>query len=114
MKTPVDRAKCARRYPNALFMAREAARVLGYALTVHGSMTRDLDVVAVPWTADAADPEALVKAIEYAVEGYTSQRCDVQGLVYPIVKPHGRLCWVIHLGGGPYIDLSVMPRKETK
>ena len=27
----------------------------------------------------------------------------------PGMKPHGRLCWSFHLGGGPYIDLSVMP-----
>lgn len=28
----------------------------------------------------------------------------------PGIKPHGRLGWVINLGGDPYIDLSVMPR----
>jgi hypothetical protein len=25
-------------------------------------------------------------------------------------KPHQRLGWTFHLGGGPYIDLAVMPR----
>jgi hypothetical protein len=32
---------------------RAVARSLGYALTVHGSLVRDIDLVAVPWTSDA-------------------------------------------------------------
>lgn len=39
------------------------ARPLGYAIAVHGSMRRDLDLVAVPWTDDAAPAENLVEAI---------------------------------------------------
>lgn len=88
---------------------RVVARSHGYALAVHGSLARDIDVVAVPWTAEAVEAEALVAALAAEVE-------RVNGHVYfrdrdknPTEKPHGRRAWAIHLGGGPYIDLSVMP-----
>lgn len=82
------------------------AREYGYALTVHGSMQRDLDLVAVPWVEDASEPVDLVEAIRGAVGGFLSPSDPG-----PTVKPHGRLGWAIHLGGGPYIDLSVCPRQ---
>lgn len=37
----------------------EAARACGYALAIHGTMQRDLDLVAVPWV-DEALPAWLV------------------------------------------------------
>ncbi len=84
------------------------ARELGYALCIHGSMTRDLDLVACPWTDDAAPAEELVYALRDEVHG-AIEPADVAD---PTGKPHGRLAWRIHCGGGPYIDLSVMPRLE--
>jgi hypothetical protein len=80
---------------------------LGYTLARHGSGTRDLDLVAVPWIAAAADPNHLVRAV-----------CDEMGpgawYRSPALRPHGRLAWSIHFGtfenAHLYVDLSVMPR----
>lgn len=83
----------------------QVARELGYALAVHGSLARDLDIIACPWTPEAASPEALVEAMRERVGGVTDSKV--------LDRPHGRRCFVIHLGGGPYIDLSVMPRTEA-
>ena len=47
-----DFKKC---FDEALPKMREAARKLGYAVTTHGSMSRDFDIVVIPWTEDAAD-----------------------------------------------------------
>jgi len=85
---------------------RVKARDLGYALAIHGSMRRDFDIVAVPWVAEVASPEVLVEAIRKVVGGAIAAG-DGRG---PCSKPHGRLAWSIHLGGGPYIDLSITPR----
>lgn len=83
----------------------QVARDRGYALGLHGSMQRDLDVIAVPWVDQAAAPEDLVAALVEEVEGFVIDGAD------PVLKPHGRLSWVIHLGfRGCYIDLSIMPR----
>jgi hypothetical protein len=106
-------------YAALLPRLQEIAREHGYALTVHGSMATDMDLVAAPWVEDASDPEVLVRAIATVVG------CDMNqpGLPNPGKKPHGRLVWtllfdVLEYGGfglsGPYIDLSVMPRKKAR
>jgi len=86
-----------------------AARTKGYALAVHGSIVRDLDLLAVPWVDEAQHPEDLLDAIIACCKKWDrAGLCDKAKVTQ---KPHGRQAWVIHLGGGPYIDLSVMPRK---
>lgn len=83
----------------------EVARGMGYALALHGSMTRDLDLVACPWTEDAVPAEDLAAAIDAGVRWTTT------GIMTgPEAKPHGRQAWCIPLMAGAYIDLSVMPR----
>lgn len=96
---------------------RDVARKHGYSVGVHGSLKRDLDLMAVPWTDGADDPETLVEAIRVAVGGIIRNEPDAQVGDYvrrnPCPKPHGRLAWSIHaLIDVPhrYIDLSVMPR----
>ena len=85
---------------------RAVARAHGYALAVHGSQVRDLDLVAVPWVEGCSDPDALVDAIE--------ERCGVVATQRRAEKPHGRLGYVLHgrkwRGGDDHqpIDLSVV------
>lgn len=109
--------RCRRAYEALIGPLRETARGLGYALAVHGSIARDIDLVAIPWTDEAVDARALALAIQD-----TAQRVHGQAYMDPAetgeyfehgcpgAKAHGRLVWSFHLGGGPYIDLSVMPR----
>ena len=54
---------------------RRAAKDDGYAIIVHGSLNRDIDLVAVPWT-DAAtgDARALSTKLANVVAGVTG-RC---------------------------------------
>lgn len=93
-------------YQDILPMLRLMARTHGYALTLHGSGQRDLDLVAIPWTEDAKSAEVLVTALAFCIHAQADEP--------PIEKPHGRWGWVIQLGGGLYIDLSVMPRQQTR
>lgn len=83
----------------------EAARRCGYALAIHGTMVRDLDLIAVPWVDEAKTAEELVEALREAARGWLVD--DADG-VRVTQKPHGRRAWSIHLDDG-YIDLSVMP-----
>jgi hypothetical protein len=80
----------------------ETARELGYALTLHGSMARDLDVVAIPWTENAASAEELVARLVERHK-FTPKGGD------PEERPHGRRGWVLWFRGHFYVDLSVMP-----
>ncbi len=98
---------------------RAACRALGYNLVTHGSIARDIDLVAIPWEGSAATAWEVAGAV-YRIA------LDVNGLAFhkpgeddawfllgaPGLKPHGRLSWSFHLGGGPYIDLAVMPRLD--
>ncbi len=98
-------------YAQLLPKIREAAKGLGYALAIHGTMTRDFDILAVPWVENAGSPEELVESIRQEVGGYVigNQKGDIDK---PTQQPHGRLSWNICWGGKPLIDLSVMPRRE--
>lgn len=99
------------RFNTLIGVMRGAARRKGYALAVHGSLLRDIDVLACPWVPRAAGPRGLLRAIIEAVRGTNLVRfCDCPSK-HPTVKPHGRLAWSIHMDGGTYIDLSVMPRR---
>lgn len=97
----------------------EAARDVGYALAVHGSMGRDLDLVAVPWTDESVSAEALIMRLLSAAgflrahlphrqEGSTPDQASGD---IGAVKPHGRRAWSIHFDNGLYLDVSVMPRR---
>ena len=86
----------------------------GYALALHGSMTRDLDLIAIPWTEDAEPPEKLLKAFVNFVK--SKSKVDVK-LYMPGVtkKPHGRIAYSIPIGhDGHYLDVSIMPRKKGR
>ena len=91
----------------------KAAKACGYALAAHGSMARDMDLIAVPWVDGAVSAEALVEELRSACGGWIHAPETKRD---PAHMPHGRLGWTIHLGGAldsaepmAYIDLSVMP-----
>lgn len=92
---------------------RETARRHGYAIGVHGSMRRDMDLIAAPWCDGASDPDTLAHAIADAACGITiASSYDWEQ------KPAGRvatsipICWTHRPGvpGDGHIDLSVMPQ----
>lgn len=104
----------------------ETARKHGYALAIHGTVTADLDLIAVPWVEEAAPPETLVAALmahlgachydemlrrQLTDENLVSQilageRKDILGASE---KPHGRQAWNLYLDHGCKVDLSIMP-----
>jgi hypothetical protein len=97
-------------FASALPQLQEIARGHGYALAVHGSMATDLDLIAVPWVREGVSDEAtLIEALRVAIGG-TIREQDA----HPDLKPHGRNAYSIYCnqGWGPYLDVSVMPRKE--
>lgn len=89
-------------YAHRVHELQAACRACGYALTLHGSLQRDLDAVAVPWTERATTADILIETI-----------CTAMGLrIGPepgTVKPHGRRVWTLMLDVWGFVDLSVMP-----
>lgn len=86
------------------------ARRCGYALAVHGSMGRDLDLIAVPWVETAWEPDALAKEMARMVDGtLVMDTKDTTKAGTP--KLHGRVAYsIIFKGAWHTIDLSVMPK----
>lgn len=80
----------------------QRAYIHGYALAVHGSLHRDLDLIAVAWTEEADSPETLVEML-----------CKWEELIHVgdwTEKPHGRRA--VTLQTREYakpIDLSIIP-----
>lgn len=101
---------CRRAYHLSIDAIRDAAREKGYAIAVHGSLARDVDLLAAPWREDAATVEELAEAVRVAGEQATG--FCVGAADNPRARPHGRLCWSFHFIGGPYLDMSVMPRRS--
>lgn len=90
---------------------RVAAQHKGYAIAVHGSLKRDIDLVAIAWTEDAASADELIMAVQGAVGAFLG-RCVRLGDVK--AKPHGRLaCTLVHPGFAGEIDLSIIPPRAT-
>ncbi len=80
----------------------EIAKRHGYALAVHGSLQRDLDLIAVPWVECPSCPEDLLKEFctVFALE-------KIGGIGQ---KPHGRTVYTLSCGFGQCaIDIGFMP-----
>jgi hypothetical protein len=103
-KSKRDRTKL---YKTILPKLIHVARKNGYALALHGSLTRDLDLIAVPWQKKVINAETLAIRLHQAVCKYPNTRSQLREQSQP--KPH-RTTYVLILGhGGAYIDLSVTP-----
>jgi hypothetical protein len=81
-------------YWSRLPVIRAAARLVGYAIGVHGSTRRDFDLMAIAWTEEAVSAEELAHAVAMAACGISRS-----GPYNWEQKPHGRIatsipiCW---------------------
>lgn len=94
-------------YAQLIGPIRAVAKEHGYAIGVHGSIARDIDMIAAPWVERPFTPGLMIEAIREIC-------AEVEGFAVfpegenPVRKPHGRMAWVIILRGGIYLDISVM------
>lgn len=85
---------------------RELAHEVGYAIGVHGTLERDLDLIAAPWTEDAIGNYELMQHIAngLVVNGHAARIVETER------KPLGRYAATIQMNGWyKQIDLSVCP-----
>lgn len=74
----------------------------GYALAVHGSLRKDLDLIAVPWAEKISPHEDILEEI---AETYV-----FRAIGEPTTKHHGRVAYFFSIGFGECaIDLSFFP-----
>lgn len=84
---------------------RSAALDHGYTLTVHGSMARDLDLLAVPWVENASPVEDLVGSISACLGKtvYSEYHFEEKE-----ERPHGRIVYTLAIASTWFIDLSII------
>lgn len=101
-------------YARVFTIARCIAWSEGYAMLMHGSFTRDLDLLAVPWDEKATDAEHLVRLIAQALDDDLDLLIkDPASPSQATAKPHGRRSWTLTFkafGDPRFIDIGVMPR----
>ncbi len=96
------------------------AKDMGYNLIIHGSMDRDMDLVAVPWVDNPRSHTELLNAFcEYL--GVPKEEKDSSNVIPYMFKilPGGRSSYVINLNRGGkfngyldaqyYLDISITP-----
>jgi len=97
------------------------AKGLGYNLVLHGSLNRDMDLIAIPWTDNPGTHKDLIIAMDVYLNGvnmvWDTEEVPIR---YKYSKlPGGRHSYVIDLNrGGPwnsyvdeqyYLDISITP-----
>ena len=86
---------------------RKVAIDLGYTLALHGSMSKDMDLIAVAWTEEAKPVKSLIEAISNEI-GDTVWK---EHHFISEEKPHGRIAYTLSIMGEYFIDLSIIPPK---
>lgn len=86
---------------------RSAAWECGWAVALHGSLARDMDIMAMKWVEDCTDAQTMIDTI--------IKRCFADNILaerftkcIKNVKPHGRVCYTIPIWGDHYLDISLI------
>lgn len=84
---------------------RDIAIEHGYALAIHGSLSRDFDLVAIAWTENPKPHLEMIAAFQnYLGLFYSGEEMEKRSEK----KHHGRIAYVIGTGSSGYIDLSII------
>lgn len=108
-------------------VVKEIGLKYGYNIVLHGSMNRDLDLIAIPWQEVIGDKTQMLNEIAEAMGGHILFELDEDRQRFRN-KFHGRECWVVninrtikakytgmvtefieHEDPQYYIDISVLP-----
>lgn len=100
---------------------KEIALKYGYNLVLHGSLNRDLDLIAIPWQTEIGNCELMIKKFADVIGGKIENRDTETGIKKYILKPHGRKAYTININrelikmkkgykdSEYYLDVSVVP-----
>jgi hypothetical protein len=84
---------------------RNAALDCGWALGLHGSLSSDMDIMAMPWTEYAKPVEEMIKAIS---DCFTESPFKEEHTVASYGKPNGRVVYTMSIWSDWYLDINVI------
>lgn len=76
---------------------KEIGLKYGYNIVLHGSMNRDLDLIAIPWSEEIGDKELMIDRIAEVIGGNVLINHETHNRERFTLKPHGRICYVINI-----------------
>ena len=85
---------------------KRAAMERWYTLEIHGSMHRDMDLIAVAWIEEASPMEELIESIDECLWKTVFKESKWGTLTK---RPHGRISIALSIMWDWYIDLSIIP-----
>jgi len=88
---------------------RNAAISCGWALGLHGSLSSDMDIMAMPWTEDATPVTDMIIALSDCFSGenpFKKKHC-----IPHKGKPNGRVVYTISIWADFYLDINVIEQK---
>lgn len=88
---------------------RNAAMDCGWALGLHGSLAKDMDIMAMPWTDNAKPVEEMILALSDCFTGNPFKELHT---VPHYNKPHGRIVYTMSIWADFYLDISIMPNTK--
>lgn len=90
---------------------KEIAFEYGYNLVVHGSMSRDLDLIAIPWVNDPKPELDMINAMSEYINGFKS---NDKGIFLHGVLPGGRNAYVLNVNRGGYMNTGTGLHERTE
>lgn len=106
-------------YAFFFYNLKEIALKYGYNLVLHGSLNRDLDLIAIPWQEVILPHEPMIKEFAECIGGYIMQDSEPDKRVEFERKFHGRKNYIINVNRTSrkpnyedaqyYLDISVTP-----
>jgi hypothetical protein len=95
-------------YASVLPAVTEVARKYGWAVAVHGSMNKDLDLMMMPWVEGAVSADEVIKRI--SDECFTGNPFQDSHAMAHREKPNGRVVYTISIWKGTYLDINIIER----
>ena len=97
---------------------KEIAKEYGYNLVLHGSMNRDLDLIAIPWVDEPKDEVDMLIAFQEYLCGFKTINATKDTFCFSVL-PGGRNSYVIsmnrvgkwnnYIDEQYYVDISITP-----
>ena len=84
---------------------RQAAMNCGWALGLHGSLSSDMDIMAMPWTDDAKPVDEMIKALS---DCFTENPFKDKHTIPYYDKPNGRVVYTMSIWADFYLDINVI------
>ena len=106
-------------YANCYYYLKKIANVYGYNLVIHGSLDRDLDLVAIPWKKELGNCDTMIMEFAMFLGGTIMDQYDEHDNLRMFGNMnHGRINYIINLNRRRdsegedlqyYLDISVTP-----